>query len=104
MVKSETTITSKQLADKVLNRNFTYFVDEINNTPAPILTVDDFFNLFDDLFYLIPKEGEKSQRYILEKVASYLEVQFVDETYEALLEEITQLRELSTISIEKIGN
>jgi hypothetical protein len=60
----------------------------------PIFTIEDFFQLYEQLFYQIPKEGDtNSHRYILEKEADYLGVIVNQEDIQALLNEITNLRQ-----------
>jgi hypothetical protein len=58
-------------------------------------TIDDFFTLYDDLFYQIPPEGDvQSHRFILNRTAEYLGVKVGEETnVQALLDEITLLRQ-----------
>jgi hypothetical protein len=82
-------------------RNFEKVVDNrfkqlLNNQGVidDTLTIDDFFQLYSDLFYQIPKEGEiQSHRFILNSTAEYLGININDETdVQALLDEITLLR------------
>lgn len=58
-------------------------------------SIDDFFKLYEELFYIIPKEGDtNSHRYILNKESEYLGVRLADEIdIQALLDEITSLRQ-----------
>lgn len=85
----------------VFNKNdFTRVVDTQFNqliggeeTPTPI-TLDEFFQLYEDLFYQIPREGDiNSHQYILQKEAEYLGVQINTDDLQALLDEITNLRQ-----------
>jgi hypothetical protein len=63
-------------------------------TTIPPLTIDEFFQLYEDLFYQIPREGDvNSHQYILEKEADYLGVQINKDDLQALLDEITNLRQ-----------
>ena len=62
--------------------------------PTPVFTLDDFFELYDQLFYQIPKEGDtNSHRFILQKEADYLGVIISQDDIQALLDEITVLRQ-----------
>ena len=62
--------------------------------PLPILTIDEFFQLYEDLFYQIPIEGDtNSHQYILQKEADYLGVKISSDDIQALLDEITNLRQ-----------
>jgi len=58
-------------------------------------SLSDFFQLYEDIFYQIPKEGEiESHRFILEKTTEYLGISLNEETnIQALLNEITTLRQ-----------
>lgn len=64
-------------------------------TVAPEVTIEDFFALYDELFFDIPKEGDiNSHRFILNREAEYLGVTFADDVnIQALLQEITDLRQ-----------
>ena len=88
----------KQVFDKIAFGKVidTQFSQLLNNVAeeAPTFTIDDFFELYENLFYQIPKEGDaNSHRYILEKEAEYLGVIVNQDDIQALLEEITNLRQ-----------
>jgi hypothetical protein len=89
-IKVDKTILGKN--NSVLDTNFSFFS---KLTPTPSFTIEDFFQLYEELFYQIPKEGEvESHRYILTKEAEYLGVQLADDVdIQALLNEITSLRQ-----------
>jgi len=88
----KTTFSRKNFEKVVDNR----FKQLLNNRPVTddTFTIDDFFQLYEDLFYQIPKEGEiQSHRYILNQTAEYLGISLNDGTdIQALLDEITTLR------------
>jgi hypothetical protein len=68
------------------------------NSPEPVaseVTIEEFFALYDELFFSIPAEGDvDSHRYILQREAEYLGVKFADDVdIQALLQEITDLRQ-----------
>ena len=57
-------------------------------------TVQDFFNLYNDLFYEINPLGEtNSHAYLVETSAEYINQDVINEEVEALRAEITSLRE-----------
>jgi hypothetical protein len=89
-IKVDKTILGKN--NSVLNTDFSFF---LKDTTVPEFTLEDFFQLYEELFYQIPKEGEiESHRYILTKEAEYLGVQLADDVdIQALLNEITSLRQ-----------
>lgn len=88
----EKTVFSKNLS-KVIDTQFRQ-LGQTEGLTAEI-SLDDFFKLYEDLFYIIPKEGDiNSHRYILNKEAEYLGVGITDEIdVQALLDEITNLRQ-----------
>jgi hypothetical protein len=89
---SKTTFSRKNFEKVVDNR----FKQLLNNRAAvdEVFTIDDFFQLYDDLFFQIPKEGEiQSHRFILNQTAEHLGININDGTnIQALLDEITTLR------------
>jgi hypothetical protein len=64
------------------------------STPNTTFTLIDFFQLYENLFESIPKEGDiQSHRYILNKTAEYLGANINETTdIQVLLDEITSLR------------
>ena len=88
-------ITKKYLSknlNKVIDTEFKQLVKPQETTS---FSLDDFFALYEDLFYQIPKEGEiNSHTYILNRTTEYLGVKLADDVdIQALLEEITSLRQ-----------
>jgi hypothetical protein len=80
---------------KVINTSFTQLgvqpiQETINNQP----TTDQFFSMYNDLFYDIPELGEiNSHEYLITKSSEYINFDANQEEIEALQEEIAQLRE-----------
>lgn len=59
-----------------------------------LATLEDFWTLYGKFFYLIPKEGEiNSHIYLIEESTEYVNYQPNQEEIQALLDEITELRE-----------
>jgi hypothetical protein len=86
-------VYDKDRFSKVIDTQFRELAP--TETVAPEITVDEFFALYDELFFEIPREGDiNSHRYILQREADYLGVQFADDIdIQALLQEITDLRQ-----------
>jgi hypothetical protein len=79
---------------KVIDINFNQLINNQVLEEIPSFSLDDFFQLYEDLFNQIPKEGDiNSHRYILQKEADYLGVQIDKDDLQALLNEITDLRQ-----------
>ena len=87
-------VFDKDTFEKVVDTQFSQLINaQALDITAP-MTVDEFFKLYEEIFYQIPKEGDiNSHRYILEKEADYLGVNLDNEDIQALLDEITNLRQ-----------
>ena len=89
----EKQVFDKNTFGRVINTQFSQLLSNVTEE-TPEFTIDDFFELYEQLFYQIPKEGDaNSHRYILEKEADYLGVIVNQDDIQALLEEITNLRQ-----------
>jgi len=88
------TVFDKNTYSRVVNTQFSQFLNQGAEDEQPSFTIDDFFELYDQLFYQIPTEGDtNSHRFILEKEAEYLGVSINQDDIQALLDEITSLRQ-----------
>ena len=69
-----------------------------------LATIKDFFTLYSNFFYEIPKEGEtNSHTFLIKESSEYINFQQDNEEIRALIEEITSLREdMVTLEKEKI--
>ena len=89
----EKQVFDKNSFGKVIDTQFHQLLNNVNEETSTF-TIEDFFQLYEDLFYQIPKEGDtNSHRYMLEKSADYLGVIVNQDDIQALLEEITTLRQ-----------
>jgi len=97
-------IFSKNQFQKVVNTNFTQLVNTTSQvtsstsilTPENInLKVTQFFNEYQNLFFDIPKFGDtNSHEYLIKTSSEYIGTStFPEETVQALIEEINNLRE-----------
>ena len=87
------TVFNKDTYGRVIDTQFHQLLNQ-GVTETNSFTVDDFFQLYEDLFYQIPREGDSnSHRYILQKEADYLGVSISQDDIQALLNEITSLRQ-----------
>ena len=90
----EKQVFDKNTFGKVVNTQFNQLLNQQGTETTQVITVDEFFVLYDEVFYQIPKEGDiNSHRYILEKEAEYLGVNLNNDDIQALLDEITTLRQ-----------
>jgi uncharacterized small protein (DUF1192 family) len=87
-------VYNKNQYQKVIDNSFNELgvktiSEQLENQP----TVDDFFKLYNELFYEIDTVGNtNSHEYIIKKSTEYIGFEEVNEEIEALQNEIAQLR------------
>ena len=88
-------VFSKQAYKKTINTNFTQLgVKTVQEQINEIPTVQEFFDLYNTLFYDIPELGEtNSHEYLIKTSGEYINTEENDELIQALQDEISQLRE-----------
>jgi len=90
----EKQVFNKDQYGKVINTQFSQLLNQQIDEETPTFTLEDFFTLYDQLFFQIPKEGDTdSHQFILQKEAEYLGVIIDQDSIQALLDEITSLRQ-----------
>lgn len=91
------TVYAKNQYEKVIDTSFTQLVNVSSSLSAslPTISVDQFFQYYQDLFYSIPKLGDtNSHQYLITTSSDYIGSTITnDDTLNALIEEITQLRQ-----------
>jgi hypothetical protein len=93
-INIERQVFDKDQFGRVINTQFSQLLNQQQGEETPEFTLEDFFELYESLFFQIPKEGDnESHRYILEKTAEYLGVIISQDDIQALLDEITNLRQ-----------
>lgn len=87
------TLLNKRDYQKTINTQFT----ELVPPPPEVVvepTVDDFFQLYDTLFFDIPKNGDtNSHEYLVKRSGEYIGEQALSDEFLALVEEVTDLRQ-----------
>jgi hypothetical protein len=79
---------------KAVNTNFTELVTPVVEVPANVVTVDEFFQYYDQLFFDIPVSGSiNSHQYLVNRSQEYLGGSVLDAEKQALIEEINSLRQ-----------
>ena len=90
-------VYNKNQYEKVINTSFTQLVNVSSSLSAslPVISVDQFFQYYQDLFYSIPKLGDiNSHQYLVITSGAYIgSTTPTDNTIQALIEEVTQLRQ-----------
>jgi len=86
------TVFDKDSYSRVIDTQFSQLITLEDDTLS--FSIDDFFELYDQLFYQIPRDGEtNSHQYILQREADYLGISISQDDVQALLDEITSLRQ-----------
>jgi hypothetical protein len=77
-----------------VNTDFTELVTPVEETVQPNVTVEEFFRMYDQLFFDISPDGEiNSHSYLINKSTEYIGGSTIDPEKEALIEEINSLRQ-----------
>jgi len=90
---------SKKLYNKsaylnTINNSFTELTPVVPPSVTDGVSVDEFFQIYENLFYEIPKKGEiNSHEYIIKQSTNYIGSLGISNEIQALLDEITSLRE-----------
>ena len=88
------TVFSKDSYSRLINTQFSQLLNQGVVEETPSFTIDDFFNLYNQLFYQMPREGDtNSHMAILKREADYLGISISQDDVQALLDEITSLRQ-----------
>ncbi len=90
------TVFGKREYNKVIDTSFSQLT--LKSTPPPFLSADvsieQFFKMYNDLFYDIPEFGEtNSHEYLIKQSSAYIGFQQENEDIQALLDEIASLRQ-----------
>lgn len=90
-IKVKKTVYKKNQFDKVVDRNFRTFAQ-----PEPVeesITVEQFFDLYEELYYEIPIEGDRnSHRYLIQRSSEIVDFEKDTQDIQPLLDEIATLR------------
>jgi hypothetical protein len=90
-------VYDKNQYQKVIDTSFTQLVNVSSSLSASlsVISVDQFFQYYQDLFYIIPKLGDiNSHEYLIKTSTDYIGTsQQTNDTIQALVEEVTSLRQ-----------
>jgi hypothetical protein len=78
---------------RVIDTEFTQLVPPVEPIEEPV-TVDRFFELYDELFFEIPVTGETdSHEYLVRRSGEYIGGEILSDNEKALIDEINSLRQ-----------
>jgi hypothetical protein len=88
-------VYDKSQYERVINTSFTQLVQPQITSSLPTITVAEFFQNYQELFFSIPKFGDtNSHEYLIKTSGEYIGSTNVnDDLIQALLEETNQLRQ-----------
>ena len=93
-INIERQVFDKDQFGRIINTQFSQLLNQQQAEENLVFSIEDFFELYESLFYQIPKEGDtNSHRYMLERSAEYLGIIVSQDDIQALLDEITNLRQ-----------
>jgi hypothetical protein len=89
-------VYSKNQYEKVIDTKFSQLAispSEIT-TAEPIISVEEFFQNYTQLFFQIPKLGEtNSHEYLIKTSSEYINIDLINNDIQALIDEINILRQ-----------
>lgn len=91
-ISTNKTVYNKEQFDKTIDRSFKNFI----TIPDAVteVTIEEFFDAYEELYLRIPPEGEdNSHTYLIKKSSELVDFDKDTEDIQPLLDEITQLRE-----------
>lgn len=87
------TVFNKDAYEKTIDTSFS----QVSTPPLPLtdtISVGEFFNLYNAIFYDIPTTGDiNSHAYLVKTSGDYINLDQTNEDVQALLDEITVLRQ-----------
>jgi hypothetical protein len=87
---------NKNQYERVIDTSFTQLVQpQVTASIGPTITVPEFFQNYQDIFFTIPKFGEtNSHEYLIKTSQAYIgDTTLEDPTIQALIDEVTSLRQ-----------
>ena len=94
-VRLKKQVYAKNAVDNVINTGFTQLTPQTPVVPeVQPPNIEEFFTQYSSLFFAIPKFGStNSHEYLVKTSGEYINATQTNETIQALIEEITQLRQ-----------
>jgi hypothetical protein len=98
-------VFTKSQFNNTINTEFTQLVSSNTAPTGSNISVDQFFQEYQALFYQIPKFGEvNSHEYLVKTSSEYIGSVEINDTIQALVDEVTQLRQENLELQQTIAN
>ena len=103
LIPIKSKVFNKDSFSKIIDNQFKQLINNNSENDNLEFSLEDFFVIYEQLFYQIPKEGgSNSHQFIINKEADYLGITLNNEDVQALLNEITVLRQEITSAQQTI--
>ena len=90
-------VYAKNQYEKVIDTKFSQLANSPSSTsaiPTPTISIDEFFQNYNDLFFQIPKLGEvNSHEYLVKTSSEYIGSTSLNNDIQALIDEINSLQQ-----------
>ena len=89
-------VYSKNQYEKVIDTKFSQLATSPSEatSQSPTISVGEFFQNYDEIFFQIPKFGEtNSHEYLVRKSSEYINADLINQDIQALIEEINLLQQ-----------
>jgi hypothetical protein len=99
-------VYDKNQYSKVIDTSFNQLITSTTSSiTTPTISVQDFFNYYQELFFIIPKFGDlNSHEYLIKNSTNYIGNVQNDELIQSLLEEINQVKSENLSLLQTISN
>ena len=104
------TVFEKRQYQKTIDTSFSQLIpsNQTSSSATPTVSVDQFFNYYNQLFFDIPKLGDtNSHEYLIKTSQEYVGSSFQSDNMQALIDEVTFLRQQNldlTTQIQTLSN
>jgi hypothetical protein len=89
-------VYAKNQYERVIDTKFSQLANVVPPTivSEPTISIEEFFQYYDELFFQIPKEGEtNSHEYLIKKSSEYVDSEPINNDIQALIDEINLLQQ-----------
>ena len=93
-INIERQVFDKDQFGRVINTQFSQLLNQQQGEETPEFTLEDFFELYESLFFQIPKLGEtNSHEYLVKTSSEYINIDLINDDIQALIDEINILQQ-----------
>ena len=100
-------VYAKNQYERVIDTKFSQLANTPSPTaaPTPLISVNEFFQNYNQIFFQIPREGEtNSHEYLIKTSSEYINANTINEDIQALIDEINILQQQNLELNQQIVN